>query len=489
VTSPQTESASRLVVLGAGPGGYAAAFLGAELGLDVTLVDDSENPGGVCLYRGCIPSKTLLHVAQTIHEARAASAWGVRFAPPEIDLAALRTHKEKVVSRLTSGLGQIAKQRKVKFIRGRGRFTGPQSLHVRSDSELVEFDFDYAIVATGSRPAIPGPLRLDSPLVMDSTDALELADVPERLLVIGGGYIGLEMSTVYAALGSHVTVVEMLDGLLPGADRDLVRPLARKMEKELSEILLNTRVAAMREVLPETEGKAGGKPAIEVDLQSSDDETETRTFDKVLVAVGRLPNSADLGLDTTAAKIDERGFLSVDRQLRTDEPSIFAIGDVAGEPMLAHKATREGRVAVEALLGEPTEFDPLAIPAVVFTDPEVAWCGLTEAEAKRQHIDVNVVRFPWGASGRAVTVGHTEGITKLIVEESTQRILGVGITGTGAGELIAEGTLAVEMGARVSDLELTIHAHPTLSETVMEAAESLFGQATHYISKRVLPRG
>ncbi len=480
--SASSDASSRLVVLGAGPGGYAAAFLGAELGLDVTLVDDAEHPGGVCLYRGCIPSKTLLHVAQTIHEARAASAWGVRFAPPEIDIPALRAHKDKIVSRLTSGLGQIAKQRHINFIRGRGRFTGPNSLHVRSDSELVEFDFDHAIIATGSRPAIPGPLRLDSPLVMDSTGALDLADVPERLLVIGGGYIGLEMSTVYAALGSHVTVVEMLDGLLPGADRDLVRPLARKMEKELSEILLNTRVAAMREV------EVDGIRSIEVDLQASDDETETRGFDKVLIAVGRLPNSADLGLEHTAAKIDERGFVCVDRQLRTDEPSIFAIGDVAGEPMLAHKATREGRVAVEALLGEPTEFDPLAIPAVVFTDPEVAWAGLTEAEAKRQHIDVNIVRFPWGASGRAVTVGHTEGVTKLIVEESTQRILGVGITGSGAGELIAEGTLAIEMGARASDIELTIHAHPTLSETVMEAAESLFGQATHYISKPVRSR-
>ena len=471
-------SPARVVVLGAGPGGYAAAFLGAELGLDVTLVDEAEHPGGVCLYRGCIPSKTLLHVAQTIHEAHSLAASGVRFGPPEIDLDTLRAQKDKIVSRLTIGLGLIAKQRKVRYVRGRGRVTAPTSLRVRNESELVEFDFDYAVVATGSRPALPGPLRLDSPLVMDSTGALELHDIPERLLVVGGGYIGLEMGSVYAALGSRVTVVEMLDGLLPGVDRDLVRPLQRRLEKEFSEIRLNTQVSKLEE-------NDGGIQA----TLSSNDASETLQFDRVLVAVGRSPNSGDLGLDQTAVQIDERGFVTVDAQRRTSEPSIFAIGDVAGEPMLAHKATREGRVAVQAIAGQPVAFDPAAIPAVVFTDPEVAWCGLTQAEAEKHYnLDVDVVRYPWGASGRAVTLGHPEGVTKLILEQGTQRVLGVGITGRGAGEMIAEGALAVEMGARAGDLELTIHAHPTLSETVMEAAESLFGDATHYLSKPLRER-
>jgi len=471
--------AQRLVVIGGGPGGYAAAFHGAELGLDVTLVDDAENPGGVCLYRGCIPSKALLHVAATIQEARAAAAWGVRFGPPEIDLDALRAHKDKIVARLTGGLGTIAKQRQVQHVRGRARLTGPASLHVRHRSELVEFDFDHAVVATGSQPAMPGPLRLNSPLVMDSTAALELPDVPERLLVVGGGYIGLEMGSVYAALGSHVTVVEMLDGILPGADRDLVRPLERELRKQFTDILLKTRVDQIEEV-------EGG---IRARLVGDDAEPEDRVFDKVLVAVGRRPNSQDLGLEHTRVKVSDRGFLRVDAQRRTDEPSLFAIGDVAGEPMLAHKATREGRVAAEVIAGRPAAFEPHAIPAVVFTEPEVAWCGLTESDAAgRRDIDFDVVKIPWGASSRAVTVGHPEGVTKLIVERGSHRLLGVGITGRGAGELIGEGALAVEMGARAEDLELTIHAHPTLSETLMETAESLFGEATHYINKPIQPR-
>ena len=470
---------TRLVVLGGGPGGYAAAFLAAELGMDVTLVDEGERPGGVCLYRGCIPSKALLHVAATIHEARAAAGWGVRFKPPQIDLAALRAHKDKIVNQLTNGLALIAKNRKVRFVQGRGRFTSPTSLHVRSDSELAEIDFDQAIVATGSRPAVPGPLRIDSPRVMDSTAALELAEIPERLLIVGGGYIGLELGTVYAALGSRVTVVEMLDGLLPGADRDLVRPLQRKLEAEFSAIMLNTRVAGMVEV----------ENGIEAQLEDGEDKTSTETFDKVLVAVGRVPNTQDLGLETTAVQINERGFLGVDAQRRTAEPTIFAIGDVAGEPMLAHKATREGRVAAEAIAGEPTVFEPAAIPAVVFTDPELAWCGLTESQAEAQReIDFDVVKIPWGASGRAITMGHPEGLTKLIIEQGSGRLLGVGITGTNAGELIGEAALALEMGARAEDLELTIHAHPTLSETIMETAESLYGQATHYLNKPVAKR-
>ncbi len=469
----------RLLVLGGGPGGYAAAVLGAELGLDVTLVDEGERPGGVCLYRGCIPSKALLHLAATIHEARAAARWGVRFEPPQIDLEALRAHRDKIVDQLTNGLALITKNRKVRFVQGRGRFTSPTSLHVRRDSELVEIDFDQAIVATGSRPAIPGPLRIDSPRVMDSTGALELADIPERLLIVGGGYIGLEMGSVYAALGSRVTVVEMLDGLLPGIDRDLVRPLQHKLEAEFTAILLNTRVVSMVEV----------DNGIEAQLEDDEGTITTAEFDKVLVAVGRVPNTQDLGLENTAVQINTGEFLNVDAQRRTAEPSIFAIGDVTGEPMLAHKATREGRVAAEVIAGEPTAFEPAAIPAVVFTNPELAWSGLTESQAAaKREIDFDVVKIPWGASGRAVTMDHPEGLTKLIIEQKTGRLLGAGITGANAGELIGEATLAIEMGARATDLELTIHAHPTLSETIMETAESLYGQATHYLNKPLTMR-
>jgi len=465
---------TQLVVLGGGPGGYPAAFAAADAGMDVTLVDDGVKPGGVCLHRGCIPSKALLHVARLINEAKEAADWGVTFGPPKIDVDRLREWKSEVVGTLTGGVEGLCKSRGVKLIRARGRFLDSGTLELTDhDGETQKLTFDNAVIATGSSPMRPGPLKVDDPRVLDSTGALDLEDVPERFLVIGGGYIGLEMGTVYAALGSKVTVVEMTAGLLPGVDRDLVRPLKQRLDSQFESILLNTKV----------EGLEPGDGGITVTL-TGDDAPETATFDRVLVSVGRRPNSDDIGLDNTDVKTDERGFIIVDEKRRTADSRLLAIGDVAGEPMLAHKATHEAKVAVGALAGEPVSFDPYAIPAVVFTDPEVAWCGLTETEAKAADRDVNVFRFPWAASGRAQTLGRTEGVTKLIADPESSRLLGMGVVGPGAGELIAEGVLAVEMGALVRDVADTIHAHPTLSETIMEAAEGLQGNATHVFRKR-----
>ncbi len=466
--------ATRLVVLGAGPGGYPAAFLAAEMGMDVTLVDVEPNPGGVCLYRGCIPSKTLLHVAHVLDMAEQASDFGVDFEKPSVDLDRLRDGKDKVIAKMTGGLGQLSRARKVNYVQGRGRFVDAHTLRVANDSELTDVGFDHAIIATGSVPAIPRPLQIESERVWDSTAALELEQVPGRLLVVGGGYIGLELGSVYAALGSEVTIVEMTGGLLPGADRDLVAVVQKRVAERTLEILLNTTVVSLEE----------SGDGIVATLSGAETENERREFDRVLIAVGRRPNSADLGLESLAVTVNERGFIETDVQRRTGEPSIFAIGDVAGEPMLAHKATHEARAAVEAIAGEPSAFAPAAIPAVVFTDPELAWTGLTETEARMQGIDIEVSSFPWGASGRATTIGRNDGVTKLILEPGTERVLGVGIAGSGAGELIAEATLAVEMGARADDLRLTIHAHPTLSETVMEAAELFFNTSPHYIGRR-----
>jgi dihydrolipoamide dehydrogenase len=464
---------TRLAVIGAGPGGYPAAFLAAGLGMDVTLVDPEPKPGGVCLYRGCIPSKALLHAAHVLHEAEAASAFGITFGKPEVDLDALRSWKDRVVGRLTDGLSTLARQRQTRYIRGRARFSEPHTLHVRLDGELVEVEFDYAIVATGSQPARPGPLRLESDRVWDSTRALEVPEVPGSLLIVGGGYIGLELGSVYAALGSRVTVVEMMQGLLPGADRDLIEPLQKRLVAEGVEILLGTRVTQLEE--------SGDRMKVELSGAQFDG---PREVDRVLVAVGRSPNSADLGLEHTGVRLDARGFIEVDTQRRTSDPSIFAIGDVAGEPMLAHKATHEARVAVEAIAGQTSMWDPLAIPAVVFTDPEIAWCGLTEEAARTRGPPLEVVRDPWVASGRSMTHDRTEGFTKLILEPGTESVLGAGITGAGAGELIAEAVLAIEMGARATDLHLAIHPHPTLSETVMESASLFFGQSPHYSGRR-----
>jgi dihydrolipoamide dehydrogenase len=458
-----------IAVIGAGPGGYAAAFLAADLGMTVTLIDPEINPGGVCLYRGCIPSKALLHVAKLIDESRHAKNWGIDYADPKIDLPRLRSWKEGVVKKLTAGLGVLSKQRKVEYIQGRAAFENSNTLRVsRASGSEDSLTFDRIVIATGSRPAIIPSLKLETSRMMDSTSALDLSEVPGTLLVIGGGYIGLELGTVYAALGSKVSVVEMLSGLLPGADRDLVLPLHKRMEKIFDSILLNITVGAVKEV----------PNGIRVTFDGPEVKEREKVFDKVLVSVGRKPNSEIPGLEKTQIKVGQRGFIQVNKQLQTDDPAIYAIGDVVGEPMLAHKAMHEGRTAAEAIAGHKVAFEPNAIPAVVFTDPEVAWCGLTETEAQKQNREVKITRFPWAASGRAMTIDRTEGMTKLIIDPQTERVLGVGIVGAGAGELIAEGVLAIEMGALAKDIALTIHPHPTLSETLMNSAEVFFGTST-----------
>lgn len=457
-----------VVVIGAGPGGYAAAFMAADLGMNTLLIDKEENPGGACLYRGCIPSKALLHASKVINEARESEQIGIRFGPPEIDVKRLAGWKNEVVGKLTGGLGQLRKARDVRHIQGTARFLDNHTLEVEGHEGPVKFK--HAILATGSRPVVPGPLALDSPRVMTSTEALELNDIPGSLLVIGGGYIGLELGTVYASLGSKVTVVEMLDGLLPGADRDMVKVLSKNVHSLMHEVLLSTRVVQMMET----------EEGIEVTL----DPARVETFDKVLISVGRRPNSENLGLENTRIELDAQGFVKCDAQGRTAEANIFAIGDVSGQPMLAHRATHQGRLAAEVIHGSKAVFEPHAIPAVVFTDPELAWAGITEDEAKAQGVAHKVARFPWAASGRSLTLGRTDGLTKLILDPESERILGVGIVGPGAGELIAEGTLAIEMAATAEDLSLTIHAHPTLSETVMETADVFFGTSTHMAARR-----
>src|ERR1700730_303724 len=458
-----------IAVVGGGPGGYAAAFLAADLGLKVTLIDPEANPGGVCLYRGCIPSKALLHVAKLIDESRHAKNWGIEYADPKIDLSRLRSWKEGVVKKLTGGLGLLSKQRKVEYIQGRAAFENSNTLRISKVGGDQSLTFDRIILATGSRPAIIPSLKLDTPRLMDSTAALDLKEVPGSLLVIGGGYIGLELGTVYAALGSKVSVVEMLPGLLPGADRDLVLPLYKRVEKTFDSILLNTMVAAMK---AESNG-------IRVSFDGPEVKPGERVFEKVLVSVGRKPNSEIPGLDKTQVQIGSGGVIQVNKQLQTNDPAIYAIGDVVGEPMLAHKASHEGRTAVEAIAGHKVGFEPSAIPAVVFTDPEIAWCGLSETQAQKEKREIKVAKFPWGASGRAMTLDRTEGMTKLILDPQSERVLGVGIVGVGAGELIAEGVLAVEMAALAKDIALSIHPHPTLSETIMESAEVFFGTSTH----------
>lgn len=467
----ENKSRTELAIIGAGPGGYAAAFLAADLGLEVTLIDPGENPGGVCLYRGCIPSKALLHVATLISETVEAKNWGVDFSRPRLDINRIRSWKNDVVEKLTAGLGGLAKRRKVNHIRGTASLIDKSSLKINKvDGNSERLSFDKAIIASGSRPAaIPG-LVSDSPRMLDSTSALDLDDIPRSLLVVGGGYIGLELGTVYAALGSKVTVVEMMPGLLPGADRDLVSILNKRIENTFDDIMVNTKVESIKEQ----------KNGIKVTFESSESDQGNRIFEKVLVAVGRKPNTENIGLDKAGIELDDSGFIKTDIQRRTSAPNIFAIGDVAGEPMLAHKATHEGRVAAEVIAGKKAAFEPYAIPAVIFTDPEIAWCGLTQTEAEKKGIEIEVSRFPWAASGRALTLGTTSGVTKLIIEPESERVLGVGIAGPGAGELIAEGVLAVEMAAAVSDLSLSIHPHPTLSETIMEAADAFLGQSTHY---------
>jgi dihydrolipoyl dehydrogenase len=449
-----------VAVVGGGPGGYSAAFRCAELGLETVVIDADGRLGGACLFEGCIPSKALLHVAAVVSEAERAREWGVDFGEPRISLDQLRKWKqERVVGKLARGLASVAKGKGVTVIGGRAVFEDSTTLRIEGES-LQKVRFKHAIVATGSAPApLPG-IELRSDRVMDSTAALELPEIPERLLVIGGGYIGLELGTVYATLGSRVTLVEMTEGLLPGVDRDLVQPLQRRVEKLFAAVHLGTKVTALRE--------AGGH--VEATLEGQGAET----FDRVLVAVGRRARSRGLGLEATGARLTERGaFVQIDERCRTHDPHLYAVGDVTGEPMLAHRAMRQGKVAAAALAGQPAAFDNVAVPAVVFTDPEIAWCGLSEAQAKSQGMETKVAKFQWAASGRAATIGRADGLTKLVADAASGRVVGVGIVGPGAGELIAEATLAVETAALVEDLAATIHAHPTLSESLMEAAESL----------------
>ena len=459
-----------VVVLGGGPGGYAAAFLAADLGMQVAIIERDERLGGTCLLRGCIPSKALLHVGRVLSEAREMEDWGIHFAKPNVDIDALRARKDKVISALTSGLAQLARRRSVTLIRGTARFTGSTTLEVASvepGGASQTITFEHCILASGSRPTRIPAFDIGSPRVMDSTGALELADVPESLLVVGGGYIGLEMGTVYAELGSKVSVVELTDTLLPGADRDLVKPLQKRIEGLFSAIMLRTKVVKLEDT----------GTAVRASFEGPDGPS-VQEFSRVLVAVGRRPNSDGLGLENTKAVVSPKGFVEVDGQQRTADPHLLAIGDVCGEPMLAHRASHQGKVAVEALHGEPALFAPRAIPAVVFTDPEIAWAGLTENDLAISGQTVEISRYPWIASGRAHALGRTDGLTKILVDPETDTVLGVGIVGAGAGELIAEGVLAIEMGCSARDLMEAIHPHPTLGETLAFSAENYFGMAT-----------
>ena len=459
-----------VVVIGAGPGGYSAAFQAADLGLKTTLIDLREQPGGVCLHAGCIPSKALLHIGQVLQQAEHASIFGIDFKKPHVELHRVRKWKNEVTQKLTTGLGQIAKMRGVKFIQGRAIFQDSSHLKVEGETPF-KVSFKHAIIATGSRPTRFQPFDIKSERILDSSSGLEIQEIYKRLLIVGGGYIGLEMGTIYASLGSKVTVLELTDGLLPGVDRDLVRPLAMKLDKLFEIIHLKTRVTNLIE----------SSQGMEVQFNSNLNYSEI--FDAVLIAVGRTANTENLGLENTKVQL-KNNFVITDEQSRTSDPSIFAVGDVAGQPMLAHKAFREGKIAAKVLAGEAAALDNLAIPAVVFTDPEIAWCGLTETEAKEEGQQILVAKFPWAASGRSLTLGRRDGLTKIIFDPKTQAVLGVGIVGPGAGELIAEGCLAVEMGAVAEDIVATIHPHPTLSETVMETAEVLFGQSSHIYKRR-----
>lgn len=463
-----------VVVIGAGPGGYAAAFYAADKGRQVILVEQESRLGGVCLNRGCIPSKALLHVTKLLVEAKESEFRGIHFDKPKLNLDKMRAWKNSVLEKLSKGITGLGEKRGVKVLQGRGVFEDSQTLRVETSEGQQFISFEKAIIAAGSKPAIPSAFDLGNPRIMSSTEALELQDIPQDLLVVGGGYIGMELGTVYAALGSKVVVVEAMPSILMGADPDLVRPVAAYAQKHFREVRVKTKVAKMA-----TSGKKI-KVVFEMDGQ-----TKEELYDKVLISVGRVPNCADMGLKSTKVVRDERGFIKVNAQCQTADPNIYAIGDVVGGLMLAHKASKEARVAVEAIVGESSAFEDIVIPAVVFTDPEVAWCGLTEAEAKQKGIEVEVAKFPWSASGRALSFDRTDGMTKLIIEPETERILGVGIVGAGAGELIGEGVLAVEMGATVNDLAQCVHPHPTVSETLMEAADVFFGHSTHmYISRK-----
>ena len=464
---------TEIVVLGAGPGGYAAAFYAADLGKKVILVERDKRLGGVCLNRGCIPSKALLYATHQISAARESEHRGIAFTEPSVDLAKLRAWKESILTKLGGGVAQLAKLRNVQVIQGRGYFEDSQTLRIETEQGQQFLNFDKAIIAVGSKSAMPKAFDLGNPRIMTSREALEVEDIPESLLVVGGGYIGMELGTVYAALGSKIVVVEALDNVLAGADPDLARPVVANAKKAFKEIRLKARVTNMA-----TAGKQ-----IKVGMEFNGQKLE-ELYDRVLVAVGRTPNSADLGLEHTKVTLDDKGFIKVNAKQQTEDPNIYAIGDIAGGILLAHKAHKEGRIAVEVINGEPSSFESVVIPAVVFTDPELAWCGLTEAEAKERGIKYEVCKFPWSASGRALSFDRTDGVTKMIVDPESERVLGVGICGAGAGELIAEATLAIEMGATAEDIALTVHPHPTLSETLMECAEAFYGFATHTMAKK-----
>lgn len=465
-----------IVVVGAGPGGYAAAFYAADRGKKVVLVEQEKRLGGVCLNHGCIPSKALLHVSKLIHETRESEIRGIRFAPPKIDLAKMRAWKESILEKLGQGIESLARRRGVEVWRGRGHFEDSKTLRVETEAGQKFLTYEQAIIAVGSKPALPGAFDLGNKRIMTSTEALALEEIPANFLVVGGGYIGMELGTVYATLGSKIVLVEALDSILTGADPDLVRPVMRTAEKAFKEIRLNTKVLKMA-----TSGKQ-----IKVVSETGGKKRE-ELYDGVLVSIGRLPNCEDLGLKNTKVEQDEKGFIKANEKQQTRDPLIYAIGDATGGMLLAHKASKEARIAIEAILGESAEFKHMVIPAVVFTDPEVAWCGLTESEAKAKGIKVEIAKFPWSASGRALSFDRPDGLTKLVIEPETERLLGVGLVGAGAGELIGEGVLAVEMGATARDLAESVHPHPTLSETLMECAELFYGTSTHAFARRRSP--
>ncbi len=469
----------QVIVLGAGPGGYAAAFQAANLGLDVALIDPKPDPGGVCLFHGCIPTKALLHLARVKEEAIMAGEWGLGFSEPEVDIDKVRSWKESVVKKLTGGLGQLAKSRKVDYLRGTARLTGKKTLEFSPSGEngkedkKKEIEYENLIIATGASSAsLPG-IEFDNDLIMNSQTALELKDVPKKLLIVGAGYIGLEMSVIYKALGSEITIAEFTPDILPGADQDL-KDIFKKERRDLMEnTMFNTKATSVNKK----------KGRLNVKFETPEGEKE-ESFDKILIAVGNTPNTKGIGLEEAGIETDKKGFIKVDLARRTNVENIYAIGDVTGQPMLAHKASHEGRVAAEHIAGNKTAYEPKAIPAVVFTEPEIAWTGLTETEAREQGIEYEVAKFPWAASGRAVSLGIKNGLTKLIIDPKSDRILGAAMVGKDAGSLVSEATLAIEMGAVARDLELTIHPHPTLSETIMEAAEIYYGHATHVHRKK-----
>ena len=464
---------TEIVVVGAGPGGYTAAFYAADNGKKVTLVEQSPRLGGICLNVGCIPSKALLHATEILREAKESATRGIEFGAAQINLDQLRSWKNSILEKLGQGIKGLAQKRGVQMIHGRGHFEDSQTLRVETSEGQKFIRYEKAIIAVGSKPAMPSAFDLGNKRIMTSTEALEIEDIPRDLLVVGGGYIGMELGTVYAALGSNVVVLEALPSILTGVDPDLVRPVTRIAQKAFKEIRVNTKVLKMA-----TAGKQ-----IKVTTQK-DKEQREELYDRVLVSVGRAPNYSDLGLENTQVTKNDKGFIQCNPQQQTDDPNIYAIGDVNGGALLAHRASKEAKIAVESILGHASAFDDVIIPAVVYTNPEVAWCGLTESEAKDKGIDVNVSKFSWAASGRALTLDRPDGLTKLLVEPETERILGVGIVGVGAGELISEGVLAVEMGATARDIADSVHPHPTLSETLMEAAEGFYGTATHTIPRR-----